>query len=42
MLIVREHPEFLGPHPQPLADSEGDVGEQFKGALRKGSALERE
>ena len=40
MLIVREHPDFLGPHPQ--ADSDGDVGEQFKGALRQDSALERE
>jgi hypothetical protein len=42
MLIVPEHSDFLGPHPQPLADSEGDVGEQFKDALRKDSALKRE
>ena len=42
MLIVREHPDFLGPHPQPLADDESDVGEQFKGALQKDPALELE
>jgi hypothetical protein len=42
MLIVREHPDFLGPHPQPLADNESDVGEQLKGALRKDPALELE
>jgi hypothetical protein len=34
ILIVREHPDFLGPHPQPLADHEGDVGDQFKRDLR--------